>query len=158
MWKALAEIPERTAVVVAATNVTEDARVLANQRAATILTTRDFAWTDLSYGRIRQGRHKFTTDDLEAAYAYSRSNRAAVESSTRCGCFHCLAVFPAASVVAWVTKSGSQAETAVCPECGAQAVLPENISQDTTWEFWELLPAMKGYWFSVDRGKPGGDV
>ena len=50
----------------------------------------------------------------------SRLNRGQVESASLRGCFHCLAVFPGASVSAWIDGG----ETALCPRCGIDSVLP----------------------------------
>ena len=40
-------------------------------------------------------------DSLRQAHKASIFNRRLAPSSTRCGCFYCLAIFPAAEVVDW---------------------------------------------------------
>lgn len=40
-----------------------------------------------------------------------------------CGCFGCLAVFPAAEVIDWIDDG----LTPVCPYCGSDALLPGPI-------------------------------
>jgi hypothetical protein len=57
----------------------------------------------------------------------SMRNRAQVEAVARCGCFHCQAVFAAADVRAWVDDG----QTALCPRCDIDAVLPGITDADT---------------------------
>lgn len=63
----------------------------------------------------------------------------AVEQSQVCGCFHCLAVFAPEEITGWC--DGEQ--TARCPRCGLDSVLPggtEGVEAET-------LQAMEGFWF-----------
>lgn len=52
------------------------------------------------------------------------AQRAAIRNrgglSGGCGCFHCMALFPAGAVAAWTDEG----ETALCPRCGMDAVVP----------------------------------
>lgn len=57
---------------------------------------------------------------LAQLHALSSHHRAVVETS-RCSCFYCLARFEGSEVKQWV--DGGQ--TAVCPRCFIDAVLPE---------------------------------
>jgi Zn finger protein HypA/HybF involved in hydrogenase expression len=69
--------------------------------------------------------------DLLAAYRHTTKNRAEIEASTTCGCCYCMQTFPADEIVAWAGLDFSQldnpdaadAETAVCPRCGSEAVM-----------------------------------
>jgi len=56
-----------------------------------------------------------------------------------CGCFHCLSLFAAEAINGW-TDDG---ETALCPRCGMDAVVPaEALGFGTT-----ALADMKRRWF-----------
>jgi hypothetical protein len=49
-------------------------------------------------------------------------NRTAIEAATVCGCFCCMKIFRPSLITKW-TDSG---ETACCPYCGLDTVLPGN--------------------------------
>lgn len=66
-------------------------------------------------------------------------NKAAAEHSSYCGCYHCLAVFPAKEITNWTDGQ----TTALCPKCSVDAVLPDNAGYD----FPQDLQALKTYWF-----------
>lgn len=86
--------------------------------------------------------------DLEKIHAACGWHEEAVVSSSRCGCFHCLAFFPATGIGEWVdepeTGPRGPGRTALCPKCGIDAVLPESEDYDLTLE---LLKAMQARYF-----------
>jgi len=57
-------------------------------------------------------------DDLAGL---SFRNRASIAVARACGCFYCLAVFSPADITAWVGHE----QTALCPHCGIDSVLPD---------------------------------
>ena len=57
--------------------------------------------------------------NLQRAYAHSRLNRRFMVSGADCRCFHCLHAFSAEQISHWVDNG----ETALCPNCGVDAVL-----------------------------------
>ena len=57
--------------------------------------------------------------NLRQAYEHSRSNRRFMVSGADCHCFHCLHAFSAEQISDWVDNG----ETALCPNCGVDAVL-----------------------------------
>lgn len=59
-------------------------------------------------------------ETIKALYKESSNHRAAVVSSPLCGCFFCLRTFPGADVTEW-TDDG---QTALCPHCDTDSVLP----------------------------------
>lgn len=64
--------------------------------------------------------------DLEATHRASFANREAVLASERAGCFSCLASFAIAQIDEWADeRCGGQ--TALCPRCGIDAVLPMGV-------------------------------
>jgi hypothetical protein len=76
----------------------------------------------------------------EAAMA-SFHNRSEIKSAGECACYHCLETFPSAEVVKWADKG----QTAVCPRCGIDAVIPRRVAPD------RLLRDMRAYWFTPDE-------
>jgi len=82
----------------------------------------------------------------EREHAYSLDNRTAVEASKLCGCFYCLAIFPPALVTKWTWGD----QTALCPICGIDSVLPSSeVQLDDYFEFRDLLTRMKAEWFDA---------
>lgn len=57
--------------------------------------------------------------NAQQAYEHSRLNRRFMVSGAGCRCFHCLHAFAAEQVTQWVDNG----ETALCPNCGVDAVL-----------------------------------
>ena len=56
---------------------------------------------------------------LQQAYEHSRLNRRFMGAGAVCRCFHCLSAFPADQIQCWVDDG----DTALCPNCGVDAVL-----------------------------------
>jgi hypothetical protein len=56
---------------------------------------------------------------LVDAQKHASRHRAELEASTRCGCFFCFRTFPPMSIKAWTDAK----QTALCPECGVDAVI-----------------------------------
>ena len=92
-------------------------------------------WLDRMLGRGAPGE-----EELSAARRVSWRHRAQVEAAPRCGCFYCLAVFAPGEIGKWVDEG----DTAVCPRCGIDSVIPEaaGISLRPA-----LLQAMRRRWF-----------
>ena len=83
----------------------------------------------------------------------TQHNRAAVQDDRVCGCAHCLNFFPGMSVRSWVNVSEDPTEwaddTAACPFCGHDAVLPSVSGWPMSVPFFyalhELLYPNDGY-------------
>ncbi|CAD6366067.1 hypothetical protein SHEWT2_00730 [Shewanella hafniensis] len=58
-------------------------------------------------------------NELMEAHKHSSNHRTEILSSTTCGCFYCLSIFPPTSVVEWVDDGN----TAICPECDIDSVI-----------------------------------
>jgi len=86
-----------------------------------------------------------TQPDLKAAHNHCRNHRDEVQSSDTCGCFRCLTVFPPRLIKEWV-EDGT---TALCPTCGADAVLGSANFLITR----QFLRQMQQRWLSTT--KPG---
>lgn len=75
-----------------------------------------------------------------AAHRHSSNHRAELDSSTSCGCFHCLAIYPPAAITRWIG-----AQTAMCPRCGIDSVIGDRSGYPITVDF---LTAMQRHWFA----------
>lgn len=53
-------------------------------------------------------------------------NREKVKQSEYCSCFYCLSVFKSSEVIEWVDNE----DTALCPKCGIDSVIPGIIDND----------------------------
>jgi hypothetical protein len=62
--------------------------------------------------------------ELDDLHKQSIRHRAQVKASAECGCFYCLEIFQPATIDEW-TDDG---ETALCPKCGIDSVLPSGIA------------------------------
>lgn len=58
--------------------------------------------------------------ELEAMWKFCHHNKDNIKASYQVGCFYCLNVYPAAEVDEYVSDN-----TALCPKCGIDAVLPD---------------------------------
>jgi hypothetical protein len=64
--------------------------------------------------------------------------RPALEAATKCGCYYCLKIYSPSKITEWCDSD----QTAICPECGIDAVIPfdpENYDIDPMSEFKEEL-------------------
>ncbi|AQY51444.1 hypothetical protein PWEIH_14676 [Listeria weihenstephanensis FSL R9-0317] len=52
---------------------------------------------------------------------YCIGNKLLLATSKRCGCFHCLQIFDPREITMWLDAE----DTAICPFCSIDAVLPE---------------------------------
>lgn len=93
-----------------------------------------------------------TDAELREIHAHSSYHRDDLERSDKVGCFCCEAIFPAANVWNWTDQKSddSPGQTAICPLCHVDAVLPDALVPLTP----ELLAAMNRFWF--DRPGPPG--
>ncbi|MFA5766339.1 MAG: hypothetical protein WC919_00260 [Candidatus Paceibacterota bacterium] len=72
---------------------------------------------------------------------HSQHNKAEIEASTKCACFFCRAVFDPKAIIVY-----SEGDTAICPNCGIDAVIGDKTGFDLSEEF---LVAMFRRWFSI---------
>jgi hypothetical protein len=98
--------------------------------------------------------------DLEGIHKHSSRHRDRVERSAQCGCFYCLATFTPAKITDWVDlPEGEEDEerrvTALCPSCGIDAVLPDNVPSAPLTA--ELLEVMRKHWFAKSARVKLGD-
>jgi hypothetical protein len=87
--------------------------------------------------------------DVLYLHRYSSRNRGAVAISEECGCFYCVQIFKAFEVETYTPhrpKKGVRWESALCPRCGMDALLP---SSEVALSLG-LLQEMYEYWFERD--------
>ena len=79
--------------------------------------------------------------DIIKAHKFCSNHKIAIKNSKLCGCFDCLEIFPPEKIKEWIDKS----QTAMCPFCHIDSVLPENEGYEINHSF---LKEMNEYWFS----------
>jgi hypothetical protein len=83
--------------------------------------------------------------DLEGHHRRSIRHRQEVLASAICGCFYCRKTFEPSAIQDWVDEVDGVGQTALCPSCGIDAVLPLEHAGPASEE---LLRTMHEYWFS----------
>lgn len=81
-------------------------------------------------------------EDILAAHKHCSRNRASLAQSDLAGCCYCCRMFPPAGICEW------DDQTAMCPYCGIDSVVPSAAQFPMTAEF---LQQMAGHWFSGPR-------
>ena len=76
-------------------------------------------------------------DEYRLAHKYSCSNKSDIQISNKCGCFFCQKIFAPSEITEW---SG---QTALCPYCGIDSVLPDSKIEFDSY----FLEEMYKYWF-----------
>ena len=79
-------------------------------------------------------------ESLTGAHDHCSLHKAEIESSTICGCFYCLSIFPPSAIIEW-TDDG---QTAICPKCPVDSVIGSASGYPITQEF---LQRMHDHWF-----------
>lgn len=83
--------------------------------------------------------------ELEGLHRRSSRHRPQILGSEMCGCFYCCSTFPSTTIKEWIDDRDGVGQTALCPRCGIDSVLPlERVDQVSA----ELLGRMHMYWFS----------
>lgn len=70
---------------------------------------------------MKQDLNLVEEETLEDMYFHSKHNDFSLRYSDNCGCFKCLEKFKPKLITEW---AGEDKDTAVCPKCGAQSVVP----------------------------------
>lgn len=85
--------------------------------------------------------------DHIAAHEHCSNHRDALKNSSRCGCFCCLSTFSSSEATVWLDEeNGRPGPTALCPNCGVDAVIGDRSGYPVTKEF---LAKMERYWFGL---------
>lgn len=91
-------------------------------------------------------------NELLAAHRHTTKNRAELEASKQCGCCSCIEIFSPDEIVAYVgldmdnfdDPEAQNAETALCPRCGAESLIGDKSGFDIDPGF---LNRMNMAWF-----------
>ena len=93
------------------------------------------------------GLGKMSEAELKELHGFAIHNRYSCFQPTHvgskeniCGCFHCLAIFPASEIKEFIDMT----ETAMCPKCGIDSVLPGGRGT------LEVLKEMQQYYFAPE--------
>lgn len=82
--------------------------------------------------------------DVYEAHELCSNNKEALSKADKCGCFYCERIFDSKEVYEYL----SGGDTAFCPYCTIDSVIPENDKYPLTPEFLHL---MREYWFWFDE-------
>ncbi|OOQ56830.1 hypothetical protein BC343_17775 [Mucilaginibacter pedocola] len=88
----------------------------------------------------------FSVQYLKRAHKASIFHYAEVLRSELCVCFHCLAKFTPTEIEIWTDEDDPRGKTAMCPECGVDAVLSSLSGYPINER--EFLKEMNRYFFS----------
>lgn len=91
---------------------------------------------------MNNNHQKYNAAFLNDAHLASSMHRTEIEANTLCGCFYCLSTFSPDEIVDWVVEP-SGGETALCPQCGIDAVLSSKYPITDVL----FLQQMNQYWF-----------
>jgi len=84
---------------------------------------------------------------LNEAHEYCSDNKKYLVDHTKCGCFYCMQIFDSNEVKEFLNETS---ETALCPYCEIDSVLPERDGLAITKDF---LEEMHEYWFATKSKK-----
>lgn len=81
-------------------------------------------------------------NNLAEFHKLSSYHKGMLENTQKCGCFYCMKVFKPSLIEEWIDNG----QTAICPYCKIDSVLPQTESVIITTK---LLEDMHNYWFKV---------
>lgn len=84
---------------------------------------------------------EYNQDIIVAAHKHSIRHRQEVLQSDNCCCFYCQTVFKPGDIQEWTDDE----QTALCPNCGIDAVIGDNSGYSVTDK--DFLLQMHQYWF-----------
>jgi hypothetical protein len=79
-------------------------------------------------------------EELNAAINFATGNEKALKESEKAGCYYCLSIYPSSEV----TEILKGENTALCPKCGVDSVLPSNSPYELTID---TLKELNKFWF-----------
>lgn len=80
-------------------------------------------------------------EDAKAAHALCTHHREALKNVDRCGCFYCKSIYDPREITEWIDRH----DTALCPYCGIDSVIPDTEEYPLTTAF---LKKMYHVWFT----------
>ena len=92
-------------------------------------------------GIFTQYGHSYETKLLlEKLHTYSTNNKRNIALSNQCFCFHCKACMDRSEITDYLDDG----QTALCPRCGVDAILPDSIDESIDED---IIAQMHEYWF-----------
>ena len=94
-----------------------------------------------------------SSSSVADAHKFTSMHRSAIEASIECVCGYCRARFPPAEIEEWTDWllslpddqwTSANGQTAICPYCSVDAVLPGSVGLDLSQEFLEKF---HDHWF-----------
>ena len=79
-------------------------------------------------------------EKIKAAIKFATSNKKGLAISEKAGCYHCMCIFPANEVTDFLASE----QTAFCPYCGIDSVLPDKSPYNLNLE---TLKELNEFWF-----------
>jgi len=90
--------------------------------------------------------------EVVEAHKSTGYNRELLKQSKKCACCYCLKIFTTDKIDEWIDRREAEGEgqTALCPFCSVDCVLPDAAGFPLIDEFIEKMHA---YWFGVSEPK-----
>ncbi len=94
------------------------------------------------FGKDNKNRaYSFEEEEkLKKLHTYSSNNKLLIDKANKCYCFYCKEIFDARDVNYYLENEN----TALCPKCMVDSVLPDNIDEALNEE---IIEEMNKYWF-----------
>ena len=83
---------------------------------------------------------------LKELHIYCRNNIELIEKSKKCYCFYCKSIVGAKEVLDATTPFTKRIQTAFCPRCDIDSLIPDAIDEKITKE---IIDDMHEYWFEI---------
>lgn len=77
---------------------------------------------------------------LKRLHTYSAHNRSRIAVADKCYCFHCKAVLDSREI----TDYADHGQTAICPKCGIDSIIPDSIDEPLNEK---TVAELNQYWF-----------
>jgi hypothetical protein len=90
-------------------------------------------------------KKQYTIEYLREAHKLSIFNKEGITASDVCGCFYCKTTFDSDKVVEWTDIGHAKGSTALCPNCGIDAVIGSSSNFPISNAIF--LEEMHSYWF-----------
>ncbi len=81
--------------------------------------------------------------DIKSAAKIAFNNRKSLQASSQCGCYYCLTIFTPDKITEWTDEK----QTAICPFCHVDSVIPDDIQELTK----TILQETHNYWFKPKK-------
>ena len=77
---------------------------------------------------------------IEEATRIAWKNRSKIKEDTVCSCYYCLSKYDGGEISEYLDNE----QTAVCPKCGIDSVIPEDVDEEILMDVNEKYFGLKG--------------